>query len=230
MKRWGVAVAGLYGLAATVLAWPVTIAAFWPEVSGSDALRMYLSVAFWIWIAVIVCGALLLLLIPAHFAERRLRPRRALLIPIITTGCMLAVLGLLLILSIVLAVWGDSGPPLPDSIALTVFCLAAVLLWTGWGVLFYRATRTDGPKRLAGRAATWLLRGSILEVLVAVSCHVVVRRREDCCAPLGTFLGIAAGLSVMLLSFGPGVLFLFAERHRRLRHAAPADRKSSVTA
>jgi len=44
---------------------------------------------------------------------------------------------------------------------------------------------------------------------------VLARHRQDCCAPLATSLGIAAGLTVMLISFGPGVLFLFADRWRR---------------
>ena len=67
------------------------------------------------------------------------------------------------------------------------------------------------------RATRWLLRGSILELLVAVPSHVIVRRRDDCCAPAGTFWGIATGISVMLLCFGPGVFFLFVERCRRLK-------------
>jgi hypothetical protein len=54
-------------------------------------------------------------------------------------------------------------------------------------------------------------------LLVAVPSHIVVRSRNDCCAPFGSFWGIATGLSIMLLSFGPGVLFLFVERCRRLQ-------------
>jgi hypothetical protein len=61
----------------------------------------------------------------------------------------------------------------------------------------------------------WLLRGSILELLIAVPSHVIVRQRDDCCAPFATFWGIVTGISVMLISFGPGVLFLFAARIRR---------------
>jgi hypothetical protein len=34
--------------------------------------------------------------------------------------------------------------------------------------------------------------------------------------------GIVTGISVMLLSFGPGVLFLFAARRRRLQAKPPA--------
>ncbi len=63
----------------------------------------------------------------------------------------------------------------------------------------------------------WLLRGSILELLVAVPSHIVVRQRGVCCAPAGTFWGITTGLAVMLLAFGPGVFFLYVARCRRLR-------------
>jgi len=63
-----------------------------------------------------------------------------------------------------------------------------------------------------------LLRGSILELLVAVPSHIIVRQRNECCAPIVTFWGIVTGISVMLLSFGPGVLFLFAARVRRKKN------------
>jgi hypothetical protein len=72
------------------------------------------------------------------------------------------------------------------------------------------------------RLTAWLLRGSILELLVAVPAHVIVRQREDCCAPAATFWGLATGLTVMLMSFGPGVFFLFAARMRRLKPKAQA--------
>jgi hypothetical protein len=45
------------------------------------------------------------------------------------------------------------------------------------------------PPRCFKRATRWLLRGSILELLVAVPSHVIVRRRDDCCAPHRHILG-----------------------------------------
>jgi hypothetical protein len=70
----------------------------------------------------------------------------------------------------------------------------------------------------------WLLRGSILELLIAVPSHIVARRRGDCCAPLLSFWGIATGVTVMLLAFGPGVFFLLVERVRRkTRQRNPAS-------
>jgi len=55
-----------------------------------------------------------------------------------------------------------------------------------------------------------------------VPSHIIVRNRNDCCAPMGTFWGITTGLSIMLLCFGPGVFFLFVERCGRLRPPKPS--------
>jgi len=100
--------------------------------------------------------------------------------------------------------------------------LFLLIFWLAWSIAFRRATQSDEPDALLKRATRWLLRGSILELLVAVPSHVIVRRRDDCCAPFGTFWGIATGISVMLLCFGPGVYFLFVERCRKLK-PKPAD-------
>src|SRR5207244_5274886 len=95
------------------------------------------------------------------------------------------------------------------------------VFWSVWGWLFFRSARADDPNVLTKRATRWLLRGSILELLVAIPSHIVVRNRHDCCAPMGTFWGITTGLAVMLLCFGPGVFFLFAERIQRSRPKPP---------
>jgi hypothetical protein len=41
---------------------------------------------------------------------------------------------------------------------------------------------------------------------------VIVRRRGDCSAPAATSFGIVTGIAVMLLCFGPSVLFLIKKR------------------
>jgi hypothetical protein len=97
--------------------------------------------------------------------------------------------------------------------------LTVGVFWVIWALVFHSFAKSDEPDSLIKRSTRWLLRGSILELLIAVPSHVIVRRRDDCCAPMGTFWGIATGISVMLLCFGPGVYFLFVERFGRFKRA-----------
>ncbi|MHC4455814.1 MAG: hypothetical protein ACYS0I_01800 [Planctomycetota bacterium] len=59
--------------------------------------------------------------------------------------------------------------------------------------------------------------GSIVELLVAVPSHIIVRRRDECSAPGFTYLGIAAGLVLMAIAFGPGLFFLFCKRFEKMK-------------
>jgi hypothetical protein len=83
-------------------------------------------------------------------------------------------------------------------------------LWLLWGIVFYFYFRNSSA--VTTRAVTWLLRGSVLELLIAVPCHVIVRRRHDCSAPIATSFGITTGVAVMLFAFGPSVLLLYKKR------------------
>ena len=79
------------------------------------------------------------------------------------------------------------------------------------------------------RIVNWLLRGSGLELLVAVPSHVWARRPDDCSAPAVTGYGIATGLAIMLLSFGPGVFFL-SEAARAARTEFRMTARTATTA
>jgi hypothetical protein len=82
--------------------------------------------------------------------------------------------------------------------------------------VFYLYLR--GSSQPVNRALTWLLRGSVLELLIAVPSHVIVRRRDECCAPILTSFGIVTGIAVMLLTFGPGILLLYKKRIESYRN------------
>jgi hypothetical protein len=56
----------------------------------------------------------------------------------------------------------------------------------------------------------------VLELLVAVPSYLIVRQRHECSAPVFTAFGMATGVAILLMSLGPGVLFLYRARMRRL--------------
>ena len=248
MKRWAILTVFLYALALLVLTLPVVLIAFgnWglknDNAGLKDALAIYANWAYWVWLAVLVAGQFLLLLLPIDLSERRLPSRRKLKIPVIVTTFFLMNLFLAGLLSMLCAIFKEGGfgifamndligrlanalnhlPPPTNTQdsnwqSSLGFLVPVLVFWLAWAVIFRRATRSDDPDALLKRATRWLLRGSILELIVAVPSHVIARRRDDCCAPIGTFWGIATGISVMLLCFGPGVYFLFVERIGRLQ-------------
>ena len=253
MKRWALLTVLFYALALVMLTLPVTLAAFgnWgrnPSGFGlQKAASLYFDWAYWLWLAILVGGQFLLLLLPIHIAERRLPARRPLKVPIIVTAFFLANLALAGIFAILCALFGDKAFDHVDLLALfqpadangktyhsgdgaiLTMILTLLVFWILWGLVFRRFARMDAPDAFLKCATRWLLAGSILELLIAVPSHVIVRRRDDCCAPAGTFWGIATGISVMLLCFGPGVFFLFVERCQKLKpkQHAPAGQNNS---
>jgi hypothetical protein len=253
MKRWAVLTVLLYALALLLLTAPIILIAFgnWGLNKNNgkslhDTLQIYLAWGYWLWLAVMVAGQALLLLLPINIAQRRLPARRPLKTPVIVTAFFLANLCFAGLFSILCAIFTDqafsyfdlfgifttganqNGQPANNNSGwgtLFTMILTVLVFWLVWTIVFSRFAKTSEPETLLKRVTRWLLRGSVLELLVAVPSHVIVRRRDDCCAPAGTFWGIATGISIMLLCFGPGVFFLFAERFNRLKpgQSGPAE-------
>jgi hypothetical protein len=222
VKRWAIVTVALYVIAVLLLIIPVFLAAFggWAaKPQGiADILNLYSWYGFWIWLAVLALGQASFLLVPIHIAERRLPARRPVKIPAIVTGLFLANLLFAGALSVGCAVLKDDAGDTGTLVTFPNILLAcAVIFWILWAIVFRRFANSDDPEAFVSRSVRWLLRGSILELLVAIPSHIIVRRRDDCCAPAITFWGIVTGISVMLLCFGPGVYFLFVEKFRRLQ-------------
>jgi hypothetical protein len=248
MKRWAVLTVLLYALTLLLLTAPIILLAFanWGKNPGGMALKdivqLYLHWGYWLWLAVLAGGQMLLLLVPIDLSEKRLPSRRKLKVPVIVGAFFLANLFAAGVFSILCAIFKDDAFNLfsftdwilghrtgnPPSVNQTTFggwtsiFIIVGICWVIWASVFSRFSKTDDADSLLKRAVRWLLRGSILELLIAVPSHVIVRRRDDCCAPAGTFWGIATGISIMLLCFGPGVFFLFVERFQRLKPKTPA--------
>jgi hypothetical protein len=106
-----------------------------------------------------------------------------------------------------------SGPVYDTAGWMTI--AAPLLVWLGWAGFFSWLAFSAEPLSLADRANKWLLGGSVLELLVAILSHVIVRRRAECCAGMLTGLGIILGTAIMIVALGPGVFFLFYRRYQQ---------------
>jgi hypothetical protein len=247
MKRWAILTILLYALALLLLTVPVILIAFgnWGVHGDNQTLKNAVQICtyweYWLWLGILVAGQALLLLLPINIAERRLSARRPLKVPVIVTAFFLGSLCFAGILSILCAVFKDGGLNVfafidkiftkdgntTDAGTAWSFIIITLFFWVVWAFIFHRFAKSDDPDTLLKRVTRWLLRGSILELVVAVPSHVIARRRDDCCAPVGTFWGIATGISVMLLCFGPGVYFLFVERLQKLKPKSAGKEKNT---
>ena len=164
---------------------------------------------FWIFCAVVIISQILLLIMPVRIVKQRPKPQRGLWPTAIAAAALFAIVVLGIVWSIVAAVSGDFAI---EGIVLLIALIFLLLNWIVWSCIFRAFARNTNPHSYIRRLMKWLLRGTILELLVAVPSHVIVRHKDVCCAHGVTAAGIATGLAIMLISFGPGIYFLYAER------------------
>jgi len=217
MKKWGLLITLYYLLVVLVLLMPMFVLLF---DASSRTVKGYFDLLFdyytnWfsvIPVFVVVGGQILLLVLSVDTSFRRNKPRAHILVSISLVGFFLMILGFATISSLLIGILGDKFGDYFDAPHTQLYSYLALwpALWLLWGIVFYFQTRTMGNP--LSRAVSWLLKGSVLELLVAVSCHVISRRRDDCTAPFVTSFGICSGIAIMLLAFGPSVLFLYKKR------------------
>ena len=219
MKKWAVLVVVLYGLSLVIFSAPVLMGAFWDFAHNRSGLNhgalgdLYLQWPYWLGVAVLLLSQVSLLVIPVRASLARRPSRRTVWLPVITSAFMMALLGGAFVITIDEFVRQSSfGTGLWRWISLAVLLAS----WVAWGFVFYGWSKKSQPGNFVERLCRWLFIGSVLELLVALPTHIVARYRNYCCAGFGTFCGITAGVAIMLLSFGPGIFFLFVERWKRL--------------
>ncbi len=206
MRKWGWLITAVYSLIVLALLPPafLFLAAEYP-VAASKVREIYGDWGTWAVCGVVILCQILLLWMSVDTSRQHLKPRTPVLISAVTGGFLFMVLVVAFAADLAVIRWDDSPP---DWIRWPLIVLAAS--WILWGILFYRIWKDSADP--VTRAVKWLIRGSVLELLVAVPAHVMVRRRHDCCAPGVTALGIVAGIAIMLLGFGPSVLMLLKMR------------------
>jgi hypothetical protein len=220
MARWAIVTVVLYIVMVAIFVVPV---AWWlvDKATGQDATGIYLFgitslTCYWqAWLAlgIILLAQLLMLIFPVRAYAASPVPTRAIWVPVLTTGVLLLILLIGLSGSVLAAIWGDDQTNLSYGIWISVLVLGSWVIWAG---VFYCFGRAQDMPAFVQRLSKWLVKGSIVELLVAVPCHIIVRHRNDCCAPGITFFGIAAGLAIMAIAFGPSVLILANTRIRQM--------------
>lgn len=169
---------------------------------------------FWIYLGIALTAALLFLVVPVKVQRERPVARRAVWTTAIAAAAMFALLITCTLGSVAAAILGDGM--LHGGVLGAIIGVLA-LNWIAWSWVFRRCARDTAPKLYVERLVKWLYKGSLLELLIAVPSHIIVRHRNVCCAHLMTAFGIAAGLAVALIAYGPGLYFLYAERMRAKR-------------
>lgn len=219
MRKWGVLISIVYALivlglltpVAVLLAGPSDLSEFWKGVLG--AYREWL---LWVPVLVVLGGQALLLFLSVDTSQKRLKPRAHILSSCGLAGILVGLLTFAVTGAIGVATKGDKFGEGTFENPYLFFGVA----WVFWGIVFYLFLRNSSA--VVNQIVSWLLRGSILELLVAVPCHVIVRRRHDCSAPIVTSFGIVTGIAIMLLSFGPSVLLLYKKRLDAYAARSPA--------
>ena len=224
MKRWGIIITAFYAAVLVFLVMPAVLLISMRYTSARE-LFGFLHEAYrvwdlWVWLALLIGGEALLLFLSVDTSWRRLQPRQHVAVTALLAGVLIALLAIGAIWSLAAGVYGEKifewhGLLQPWRGNNGGLFAGAALVWLGalwaiWGAVFYFYYR-DVAAPLS-RIVTWLLRGSVLELLIAVPAHILVRHRNDCSAPFVTGWGIVTGVAVMLLCFGPGVLALYQRK------------------
>ena len=227
VKPWALLVAFLYFFVLVILTLPELLIAFFSIGDPTRLANIYLTWQYWIFILVLVLCQVALLKVPVGIANRRPISRRSLLLPIIVIGLMVGLLVVSAIFSLIEFINREKAIEIAVNNIYSVL-IVGILIWVLWSVIFYRMSRNETPKDLISKLCRGLFAGSALELLIAVPTHIIARSRDYCCAGAMTFIGITLGIAIMLLSFGPGVFFLFQERWNRLhKYRLAADDSSA---
>ena len=213
MGKWGIVISAFYALILLGLILPVYVLyAMGPPTIGvfrQDLIEACQNGILWLPLGIFISGQALLLFLSVDTSFKRLKPRAHIAVSSTVAALLMGILTAVGVWSLGFGIVGEKfGDTYLPNVGVAVVTCAA--LWLVWGILFYFYFRDSST--IVTRLVSWLLKGSVLELLIAVPCHIIVRRRHDCSAPIVTSFGIAAGIAIMLLSFGPSVLFLYKKR------------------
>ena len=224
MKRLALVTVLLYVALLFLLAVPVIMLAFvgwdWESLRRDVIQEPGVWVGVGIWAVGFGLIQAALLVVPVRLADERPVGRRHIFWPIAAA----ILLAGFLIFAAIATVWETLENTKCDNKGWFFYpCIFIGLLWLIWTFLFGFYTGNRPPRQFMARLVRWLVAGSILEFLIAVPAHVLARCRNYCCAGFGTFWGLAVGISVLLIAFGPAAFMLFARRYASIKSSSSAS-------
>jgi len=229
MRKWGIVISVFYAVILLLLLVPLGMILAGDkdalrQIFSSDLIGVYGEWLTWVPVAAVLAGEAILLFLSVDTTQKRLKPQTHLAVSVIVGSMLFALLAFAVFSAVGAAIWSDH---FIDKFWDTEVEMLAIWigLWVAWAIVFYAYFRKS--ETATTRIISWLLKGSVLELLIAVPCHVWVRRREDCSAPIATSFGIVTGVAVMLLSFGPSVLLLYKKRLDRYENRQASQPVSS---
>ena len=174
-------------------------------VSFSMAMEAMQHPITWIFILFLLLCQIALLAIPVRSANERPIGKAPVWATIVVGAFFMALLvySLLLVLTETTVLNQAKDPWF--YITLAIF----FIMWIVWGLLFKKTADSESPESLSNKVTRWMIRASILEVLIAIPAHVYVRQKTYCCAGFLTFFGLTMGICIMLIAFGPGIYYLY---------------------
>ena len=169
----------------------------WVDQSGTDNM-MFLGICV---VLLILCRASLMM-VPVRAAANRPTTRRSIWIPILGSGLLIATL--FMFAGSALSEYADEKISQVPAVVVGAICV-----WLMWLGVFIPMTFAIDPTSIGMKLHRLIFAGSLLELLIAVPCHIVVRRRPDCCAGVVTAMAICVGVLVMFITWAQAFFCFF---------------------
>ena len=105
-----------------------------------------------------------------------------------------------------------------------IIWIAMGILWLIWNIIFFIYWKQADSFDRMGKIIRALLVGSVLNVFISTWVFIRNPHEQDCYCTRGSFTGLVFGTTVLLWTFGPGLVLLFLrEKNRREKLVAASS-------
>lgn len=175
-----------------------------------EFLPFALIVAF-----VLLIVQIFLFSIKVDMFDKRPVPKRKITVTSILVAMLMAIMTFTAYVVLFAVMFGEGAPRLsPGSENFYIFFLFMLFFgsWFFWAWGFLKLYKNKDENNFMSKLLARVIAGSVMELIIAIPSHIIFRQRDDCCAPIFSYFGIVMGTTVLLLAFGPGIVFLYLKR------------------